>query len=122
MKGDRISASVEHQVQCIVNAVVNQTGKLSCVRVAPIRQPARRTEPVDLRVRIKLLSGENRMRPAQGNHVLREAVDVLILFQVAPVIPAGFVILAIGVVITPLRASKFVTPQQHRHATRDEQR
>jgi len=46
LKGGRLRARVEHQVQRIAPTVVNQTGQLSCVRIAPIWQSLRGIEPV----------------------------------------------------------------------------
>src|SRR6185312_306288 len=122
LKGHRLGAGVEHQVQPILALRVNQAGQLSGVRVAPIRRLSRRIEPADVRIGIELLAGENRVRPTDGHHRAREPEDLLMLLQMAPVVPGGWVILAVGVVIAPLRAAKFVPSQQHRHTPRDEQR
>ena len=44
----------------------------------------------------------------------------LLLFQIAPVMPARFVVLAVGIVVAALRAAKFVPAEQHRHPARDQ--
>jgi uncharacterized membrane protein len=43
------------------------------------------------------------------------------LFKMRPVKPTGFIVLAVGVVVAALRAAKFVSAEQHRHAARDQQ-
>ena len=62
------------------------------------------------------------MGSTKGDHATGEAEYVLVRFQTAPVVPARFVVLAVGVVVAALRAAKFVPAEQHRHAARDQQR
>ena len=55
----------------------------------------------------------------ESDHAVREAQNFRMLFQIAPVIPAGFVILAVGVVVAAL--PEFIPAEQHGHAARDQQ-
>jgi len=58
------------------------------------------------------------MGTTKGEHALSEAEDVLVSFQTAPVVPARFVVLAVGVVVPVLGAPKFVSTKQHGHPAR----
>src|ERR1700722_9583117 len=62
------------------------------------------------------------MRLAQRDHVFDELVNLRVLLQVTPVVPARCVILTIGVVVTTLRAAELVAALQHRHAPGNEER
>ena len=60
------------------------------------------------------------MGTPESDHAAREAQNFRVLFQVAPVVPAGFVILAVRVIVAALRAPEFIPAEQHRHAARDQ--
>src|ERR1700739_2490590 len=55
------------------------------------------------------------------DHVASKAVYFLICLQELPVVPANFVVLAIGVVVSVLSPAKFVSAEQHRDAARYKQ-
>ncbi|MEO8328083.1 MAG: hypothetical protein ABI618_19730, partial [Nitrospirota bacterium] len=74
-----------------------------------------RAEPMDLDVCVEVLLTHNRMGTTKGDHAACEAVQLLVLLEVAPITPAGFVVLAVGVIVAALRAAKFVPAKQHRH-------
>ena len=117
----RIGAGIEHQAKRVLPVFMDQAGKLFFFRVSPVGQSPLRAKPTDLGVRIKLLLAQNRMGAAKGDHAAGEAKNFPVLFQTAPVIPARFVVLAVGVIVAALRAAKFVPAEQHRHAARDQQ-
>src|SRR5579872_1615971 len=100
---------------------MDQTSELFAFGVGPVGQPSLRAKPVNLCVRVELLLAQNRMSATKGDHAPGKAVNLLMLFQTAPVNPARFVVLAVGVVVAALRAAKFVAAEQHRHPARDEQ-
>src|SRR5512132_2667527 len=66
------------------------------------------TMPLGLRV------SQNASCVEQGN----KTMDVRVLCEQRPIEPAGFVILAIGVVVSTLRSPHFVTHEKHRHTNR----
>src|SRR5208283_455964 len=76
---------------------------------------------MDLGVCVELLLTQNRMGTTKGDHATSEAENFPVLFEAAPVMPARFVVLAVGVIVAALRAAKFVAAEQHRHAARDQQ-
>src|SRR4030065_2315904 len=119
-KIDRIGAGIEHQAKCALLIFMDQTGKLFCFRVGPVGQSSSRAKPMDLVVRLELLLAQNRMGATKGDHATGEAENIPVLFQTAPVMPARFVVLAVGVVVAALRATKFVPAEQHRHAAREQ--
>src|SRR6185437_4192382 len=49
-------------------------------------------------------------------------MNISVLLQIAPVVPARLVVLAVGVVISLLGTTELVATQQHRHTARNEQR
>src|SRR5262249_47969621 len=53
--------------------------------------------------------------------VAYEAQDVSVLGNGVPVKPADLIVLAVGVIVAPLRAPHFVAHEQHRAALRHEQ-
>ena len=118
---DRIGAGIEHQAKSALLIFMDQTGKLFFFRVGPVGQSSLRAKPMDLGVRVESLLTQNRMGTTKGDHATREAENVPVLFHAAPVMPARFVVLAVGIVVAALRAAKFVPAEQHRHAARDEQ-
>jgi len=61
------------------------------------------------------------MGSTKGDHATGEAVNFLVLLQTAPVMPARFIVLAVGVVVATLRAAQFIASKQHRHAARYQQ-
>ena len=61
------------------------------------------------------------MGSAKGDHSPSEAVDLLVLFEQAPVKPAHLVILAVGIVIAALGSAKLIAAEQHRNPARDKQ-
>src|SRR5512132_1991090 len=63
------------------------------------------TMPLGLRV------SQNASCVEQGN----KTMDVRVLCEQRPIEPAGFVILAIGVVVSTLRSPHFVTHEKHGH-------
>ncbi len=117
----RIGACIEHQVKCALIVFMDQTRKLFFTRVSPVGQSPMRAKPVDLGIRVELLLTQNRMGPTKGDHATSESKNFPVLFEAAPVIPTRFVVLAVGVIIAALRATKFVAAEQHRHAARDQQ-
>src|SRR6185437_8728732 len=72
-------------------------------------------------VGVKTFLAQDGMRTAKSGHSPGEPVNVLMPFEAAPVIPARFVVLAIGIVVSALRAAELVAAHQHRYAARDEQ-
>jgi hypothetical protein len=90
-------------------------------RVSPVGQSPTRAKPVDLGVRVELFLAQNWMGTAKGHHTTGETENFPVLIQTAPVIPARFIILTIGIVVTSLGASKFVAAEQHRHPARDKE-
>jgi hypothetical protein len=67
-------------------------------------------------------ASEQRMAVAQRDHALGEAEQGSRFVVQIPVHPRQLVVLAIGVVVAPLRAAEFVAMQQHRDALGEEQR
>ena len=61
------------------------------------------------------------MRIAKCDHATSKPVDLLVPFKTGPVNPTGFIVLAVSVVISALRAAEFVAAQEHRYAARDQQ-
>ena len=120
-KSTHIGAGIEHQEKRALSVFLDQAGKLLCFRVGPVGQIPLRAEPMDLGVRVELLLTQNRMRSTKGDHAAGKPVNLPVLFQIAPVIPTGFIVLAVGVVVAALRAAKFVPAEQHRHPARDQQ-
>src|SRR6476469_6257774 len=107
-EGDSVSAGIEHEVQGILFAFIDQAGKLLRVRISPVRQVPVRAEPMDLGIRVEMLGAQDRMGATKGNQASGEAVHLLIPVQMAPVVPAGLVVLAIGIIVTALRAAEFI--------------
>ena len=61
------------------------------------------------------------MGTAKGDHSPSKTVDLFVLFEQAPIEPAHFVILAVGIVIAELGSAKFIPAEQHGNASRDKQ-
>ena len=62
-----------------------------------------------------IFKAENGMSLAESNHLLIETMDIAVLFQVVPVQPSDFVILAISIVVAELCISHLVSGENHRH-------
>ena len=99
---------------------MDDTGNPVLFWVGPVRQSPLRAEPADLGVRVELLLAEDRMGKAKGDHPTGEPENFPVFLEAAPVIPARFVILAVGVVVAALRPAKFVSAEQHRDPARDQ--
>src|ERR1700678_3474669 len=100
---------------------MNQIGKLLGFRVGPVRRASMRRKPLDSVVRVEFLLTQYRMRATQGDHAAGKAIDLLVLFQVGPIKPTDLVVLTVGVIVAALSAAKFVTAEQHRYASRDQE-
>ena len=118
---ERSGVGVEQQAQSVVSAFMDQTDKLLFFRVCPVGQSAERAKPINVSAGVELLLTQHRMRSTKGDHAASEARNLPVLFQTVPVIPARFIVLAIGVVVASLRAAKFVAAEQHRNSPRNEQ-
>src|SRR5919198_6742835 len=104
-KVDRLGTGIEHQVQAVVLVFIELAGKALLVRVSPGGDSSLWAKPVDLGVRIECLLTQDRVRAPEGDQATGEARDLRVPFQVAPVIPARLVVLAVGVVVAVLRAA-----------------
>ena len=71
--------------------------------------------------RVEVLLTQNRMRASKGEHAVSEPVNFLMLFEIGPVNPARFIVLAVSVVVAALGAAEFISSQQHWHPARDQQ-
>ncbi len=69
-----------------------------------------------------LATSQGRLVAAELNQCSNEPRQIRVLFHQSPVKPADVVILAIGVVVTFLRAANFVTADDHRHTLAEQQR
>lgn len=87
----------------------------------PVRHSACRIEPSNFGFRVELFLTQHRMRVAKGDHVAGKPEDLLMPFEVAPVKPTGFIVLAVSIVVAALRAPNFIPSEQQRHAARDQQ-
>ena len=63
-----------------------------------------------------LVVAQHLVHPAEFDDFLEEVEEVGILLQVVPVKPGDFVVLTIGVVVTPLRVSHLVAREHHGNA------
>ena len=61
------------------------------------------------------------MGTTKSDHALCKAVNLLMLFQIGPVNPTRFVVLAVGIVVAALGPAKLISAQQHRHPARNQQ-
>src|SRR5271170_1832546 len=103
---DCIATGIEHQENRALLAFLDQTGKLLFLWVKPIGQLLLRAEPADFGIRVEVFLTENRMRRTKGNHAASELEDFFVFFQIAPVIPVRFIILAVRVVVAALRTTE----------------
>ena len=76
---------------------------------------------MDPGVRVELLLAQNRMGATKGDHAAGKPVNFLMLLKIGPVNPTGFIVLAVGVVVAALRATKFISAQEHWHSARNQQ-
>ncbi len=111
VKGGRLSAGIEHEIQRLVFAFVDQAGQLLFFRIRPVGQVPVWAEPLDLGVRVEMLLTQHRMGTTKGDHATGEAENFPMLFQPAPVMPARCVVLAVGIIVAALRAAEFVAAQ-----------
>src|SRR5712691_8085796 len=65
---------------------------------------------------------EHRMIPPDGDNATAEVEKLLLPRRQLPVQPTEFAVLAIGVVVALLSVAQFVTPANHRHPLRQQQR
>ena len=72
--------------------------------------------PTRVLVGIEVLRAHNGMLLAERDHRLEELVHRFVLLQARPVEPRDCVVLAIRVVVSPLRVAELVTRQDHGHA------
>src|SRR5580658_8109340 len=61
------------------------------------------------------------MPAAEGDHFFEEPEDIFVPDSAAPVEPADLVVLAVGVVVSPLCPPDLVAGDYHRHALRKQQ-
>src|SRR5580765_3315707 len=97
-------------------AFVDQAGQLLFFWIRPVRRSPVGIKPMDLGIRIELLSTQHRMCTTKGDHAPSESIHLLVPFQKAPVTPTGLVVLAVRIIVAALCAAKFVPSQEHRHA------
>ncbi len=95
---------------------------------APVRQAQVDAVPRDVGppVLTRLTSEEiapaqNGVGAAEGDQRLGEAEEIALPLEQPPVHPADLVVLAVRVVVAPLRAAELVARQQHRRALRQQQ-
>src|SRR4029077_19639763 len=60
------------------------------------------------------------MRLPERNHAFEETKNVLIRLELAPVEPADFVVLVVGIVVAKLRVQELITGSEHRDAIRQQ--
>src|ERR1700745_3687488 len=59
------------------------------------------------------------MRLPERNHAFKEPEYVLIRLELAPIEPANFVVLVVGIVVSELGIQEFVSSPEHRDAVRE---
>ena len=59
---------------------------------------------------------------AEGDRFPREAEDLVVSLEEAPIVPGKLIVLTVGVVVAVLRAPELVAPEQHGNAAGQEER
>src|ERR1700690_259931 len=115
-----VGSSVEHQAEGRVIPLGDDAAEPLFFRIPPVGLPSAPATPYDVRLRIEPLLTQNRMVSTKGPDAAGEAKNVLLSSPFSPVVPAGFVVLTVGVVVATLPPPTFVPAEKHRYPTRDE--
>src|SRR5215469_2556881 len=99
----------------------NQTCKRLSFGISPSGSCTLRSKPLYVSVGVEGRFSHHRMGAAKRDHSPGEAMSLRVLFEKAPIHPADGVILAVRIIVTSLRPTKFVSTEQHRNSKRNKE-